>query len=109
MRPLPVFPHSFALPPRREILSQPDGRERAATRRVSEIESVSGECFKMTLVSRTIADIVSPTRAPLAARPTLFVHIRKGTFAPVRTPEISYCRRLCAISLIRRTGSPAHK
>jgi len=47
--------------------------------------------------------------SPLAAQPTLFVHIRKGTFAPMRPPEISYCRRLGAISLIRRAGPPAHK
>jgi hypothetical protein len=47
--------------------------------------------------------------SPLVAQPTLFVHIRKGTFAPVRPPEIRYCRRLGAISLIRRAGPPAHK
>ena len=29
---------------------EPDGHERAAARRVSEIESVSRECFKMTVV-----------------------------------------------------------
>jgi hypothetical protein len=78
-------------------------------RRVSEIESVFGECFKMTLVSRAIADIVSLVREPPAARPTLLVHIRKGTIAPVRPPEINYCRGLGAISLIRRAGAPAHK
>ena len=88
---------------------EPDGHVRAAARRVSKIESVSGECFKMALVPRAIADIISLALAPPAARPILFFHIRKGTFAPVRPPEISYRRRLCAISLIRRTGSPAHK
>ena len=87
----------------------PDGHKRAGARRVSEIESVSGECFKMTLLPRAIADIISLARAPPAARPALFVHIRKGTFAPMGPLEISYRRRLCAISLIRRAGAPAHK
>jgi hypothetical protein len=63
----------------------------------------------MALVPRAIADIISLALAPPAAQPALLVHIRKGTFAPVRPPEISYRRRLCAISLIRRAGAPAHK
>jgi len=53
----------------------------------------------MALVPRAIADIISLALAPPTARPTLFFHIRKGTFAPVRPPEISYRRRLCAIIL----------
>jgi hypothetical protein len=63
----------------------------------------------MTLVPRAIAGIITLARAPPAARPALLVHIRKGTFAPMGPLEISYRRRLCAISLIRRAGAPAHK